>query len=462
MVPVHHAWGGSVPLLAVVLLLGSISCESDPSILEEALDPGTAVPTEGPSPTVVVSPLVSPSATSTALPDATSDPTRTAQTPVPTEVLTPIETQEPEAPIEVPEPTNIPGPTTSARGTVYSVSPIERPLPGGTTLEGEPFGATGDVPPAIIASTEECDIVSVDSQTGAVRILADFSAYSGKARVFGDCSDQGLEYQHYSGTAEIAPGFIEDVEWVDPKYVLIGNCCEPASGRFEVLDVENHDRPYWLALNGSYPSVDDRGELVFSELGASGGLASFGTVPLVISYDDESDPEYPFFATAGDISYHHLMLDDGEDSNPNSFATRTSWVEGNSIALGIWTLMEDQGFFPWVMLVDLDIGPIAANARGLGWMLPTGDQLGNLVVAEQRCFGYLSECIGSPAKIVVVDSGTLAPLYEVDVEDTIVDMDLVRGWLLVTLVDGRMGTLDLADGTFNVLASGIRNAVWQE
>ena len=41
-------------------------------------------------------------------------------------------------------------------------------------------------------------------------------------------------------------------------------------------------------------------------------------------------------------------------------------------------------------------------------------------------------------------------------------MDLVRGWLLVTLTDGRMGTLDLADGTFAVIAEGVRNAVWQE
>ncbi|WP_420618984.1 hypothetical protein [Candidatus Poriferisocius sp.] len=345
---------------------------------------------------------------------------------------------------------------------MYSVSPLEKPLPGDTTLEGEPFGTTGNIPSAIVASTEECDIVSVESQTGGVRVLADFSAYSGKARVFDECSDQGLEYQEYTGKAEIAPGFIEDLEWVDPKYVLIGRCCEPAIGRFEILDIDDHDRPYWLALNGSYPSVNDRGELVFSELGASGGLASFGILPLVIGYDDDSDPSRPFFATAGDVSFHHLMAEDGEGPGLNSFATRTSWVEGNSIALGIWTLMEDQGFFPWVMLIDLDIGPIAANARGLGWMLPTGDRFGNLVVAQQHCFGYLSECIGSPGKVVVVDSGTLVPLYEVDVEDTIVDMDLVRGWLLVTLVDGRMGVLDLADGTFNVLANGIRNAVWQE
>ena len=65
------------------------------------------------------------------------------------------------------------------------------------------------MPGEIIASTEECDIVSVDSQTGVATILS--------ANVGGDCSDQGSEFREYSGSAEIAPGFIEDVEWVDPK-----------------------------------------------------------------------------------------------------------------------------------------------------------------------------------------------------------------------------------------------------
>lgn len=323
------------------------------------------------------------------------------------------------------------------------------------------------MPAAIIASTKECDIVSVDSQTGAVRVLADFSAYSGKARVFSDCSDQGIEYQEYTGTAEVAPGYIEDVKWVEPKYVLIGNCCEPAAGRLEVLDVEERGQPYRFGPSGSYPAVNSRGELIFSTPALSGGLASFGMVQLDPNYGDASDPSSSYLGTSGDISFHYLTLGGGGDARPNSFATRTSWVGGDAIALGVWTVLDDQGFFPWVVLIDLNGGPIAANARGSGWMFPTADQFGNFVVAEQHCFVfYKSECIGSPAKVVVVDSETLVPFYEVEIDDVVVDMDvdmdLVRGWLLVTLVDGRMGTLDLANGTFNVLANGIRNAVWQE
>ena len=334
-------------------------------------------------------------------------------------------------------------------------------LPGNSQLEGEPFVAIGAMPSAIIASTEECDIVSVDSQTGAVRVLADFSAYSEKARVFSDCSDEGIEYQEYSGTAEIAPGYIEDVEWIEPKYVLIGNCCEPAAGRLEVMDIEEHDQPYGFGLSGSYPAVNSQGELLFSTPALSGGLASFGVVQLDLD-EDASGPSSTYIETSGEISFHYLMSSEGGDDRPNSFATRTTWVGGDVIALGIWTLMEDRRFLSWVLLIDLDIGPVAANARGFGWELPTGDESGNLVVAEQRCFLFKAPCMGLSARVVVVDPQTLVPLYEVEVDDTVVDMDLERGWLLVTLVDGRMGTLDLIEGTFTVLATGIRNAVWQE
>lgn len=339
-------------------------------------------------------------------------------------------------------------------------------MPGDTTLEGQPFGTTGDIPEAIIASTEECDIVSVDSQTGDIRILADFNAYTGKASVFDSCSDQGLEYQPYTGTAEIAPGYIEDVEWAEPKYVLISWCCEPVGGRFEVLDVEDQDQPYRLSQDGFSPAIGNRGELLFSTRGfdLTSQFASLSTVPFEVRYHD-TDPNYPSYGLAGDVSNYNLALEEGEEGSPNrhSFVDQTTWLEDNAIAAGIWTSRGESGWLPWVVVIDLASGLIASNARGLGWMLPAGDQTGNLVVAEQNCFVfYKSDCIGSPAKVVVVDSVTLDPIYEVEVDDTIADMDLVRGWLLVTLVDGRMGVLDLADGTFSVMANGIRNAVWKK
>ena len=353
--------------------------------------------------------------------------------------------------------TEVSDPTEGLGGSVHYVPSVVTPMPGASKLEGQPFAPSGAMPAAIIASTVECDIVAVDSQTGDVTIL---SAY-----VSGDCSDEGIEYQEYTGSAEIALGFIEDVEWADPKYVLTGNCCEPAVGRFEVLDLEEHDQPYRLGLDGSYPSISDRGELLFSAGGfdVRSEFAALGIAPFEVSYND-SDPSYPSYQQVGDVSYHTLALDDGGEGtlNRTSFVYRTTWVADSVVAVGIFTARGESDWLPWVAVIGLDSGPVAANTRGVGWMHPTGEQLGNLVVAEQRCFGYLSQCTGSPSKVVVVDSETLDPLYEVEVDDTIVDMDLVRGWLLVTLVDGRMGTLDLSDGSFNVLANGIRNAVWQE
>lgn len=440
------------------LMLIASSCQSDPTILEQALDPGTATPTEEPSPAALPSHSPTPSAS----PIATEVPGRTVQTPEPTETPTPTGIPVPELPTETPDSRGVKGPGAYEGRTVYFLDMPEVFLPGDSRLEGEPFVAIGAMPSAIIASTVECDIVSVDSQTGAVRVLADFSAQSEKARVFSGCSDLGTEYQEYTGTAEIPPGYIEDVEWIEPKYVLIGVCCEPAGGRFDVLDIEEYDQPYMFGPTGSYPAVNSRGELLFSTPALSEGLASFGIVQLDLD-DDASGPSSTYLEISGEISSHYLALGEGEGSDPNSFATRTSWVEGDVIALGVWTVLDDQGFFPWVLLIDLNGGPVAANARGSGWMLPTADQFGNFVVVEQHCFLFnRSQCIGSPSKVVVVDSETLVPLYEVEAEDTIVDMDLVRGWLLITLVDGRMGTLDLSDGTFNVLADGIRNAVWQE
>ena len=63
---------------------------------------------------------------------------------------------------------------------------------------------------------------------------------------------------------------------------------------------------------------------------------------------------------------------------------------------------------------------------------------------------------------MTVDSHTLLPIHELEVDGNIADMDLVRGWLLITLTDGRMGTIDFTTGAFSVIADGITHAVWTE
>ena len=413
-------------VLVVGLLLMASSCQSDPSVLEEALDPGTAVPTQGPL------------STSSAMPLATATPTGVST--------------------EVPIPTEVSNPTEGLGGSVHYIPSVAAPIPGDSRLEGQPFAPSGAMPAAIIATTEECDIVAIDSRTGETVVLWDYSRSDSRSL---DCSDQGSEYREYAGTDEIAPGYIEDVEWADSKYVLISMCCEPGAGRFEVLDIEEHDQPIWLALNGYSPWVDSQSTFLFSTSGVGDAIVSFGTISFQVRYDS-SDPKYPYYWLLGDVFYHHLVLEEGGSSSLRWSVGRSSWVGGDDIVVGFWTILSGLGWYPWVAKISPGGGAAASNARGSGWMLPTGDRLGNLVVAEQECLPYLAECIGLSAKVVVVDSETLAPVYEVEVEDPIVDMDLERGWLLVTLVDGRMGNLDLADGSFSVLADGIRNAVWQE
>ena len=63
---------------------------------------------------------------------------------------------------------------------------------------------------------------------------------------------------------------------------------------------------------------------------------------------------------------------------------------------------------------------------------------------------------------MTVDSHTLLPVHELEVDGEIADMDLERGWLLSTLTDGRMGTIDFTTGAFSVIADGITHAVWME
>lgn len=314
------------------------------------------------------------------------------------------------------------------------------------------------MPAAIVASTDQCNIVTIDSQTAETAVLWDYSTSDYRSL---DCSDQGSEYREYEGTEEIPPGYIKHLEWANPKYVLISMCCEPGAGRFEILDSEVHEQPIWLALNGYSPWIDNRGTFMFSSSGVGDAIVSFGTVSFQVSYDS-SDPDYPYYRLLGDVSYDHLVLEEGAASRLRWSVGPSTWAGGDDIVVGLWTILSDLGWYPWVAKISPGGGAAASNARGSGWMLPRGDRLGNLVVAEQECIPYLVGCIGLPAKVVVVDLQTLAPFHDVEVGNPVVDMDLVRGWLLVTLVDGRMGVLDLADGTFNVLANGIRNAVWQE
>ena len=462
MVPVLHARRGSVLLLAVFALLGAISCQSDPSILEQALDPGTPVPTE--KALVVSSSTPTPAATPISTPSKDPTPNSTSLAVEPDQLANPTSTPEPVPLTEAPIST---APAEPFEGTIHVIYPSAEPLPGDTNLEGEPFGTTGDMPLAIIASTEQCDIVSIDVQSGISTVLWE---YSMSEEGFLYCGERGTEHPEYPD-AEVPPGFIRDVEWVEPRSVLLRMCCDPSGEGFELLDIEKREKRYWLPYNNWYTSVDGQRTLLvetYALRDSRDGLASLRSGPVVFS-EIASDRRNHSYEAFGDLPYHHLVLDSSRASDQRwefgrSIVVRSTWVGEDAVAVVVRTFVSGLGEYPWLVKINLDQSATVSNARGLGWMLPAGDQQGNLVVAEQFCPGRPSTaaCIGSSAKVVVVDSETLDPLYEVEVDDAINDMDLERGWLLVTLVDGRMGTLDLAEGTFNVLANGIRNAVWRE
>ena len=111
------------------------------------------------------------------------------------------------------------------------------------------------MPEAIVASTEQCDVVSIDARSGISTTLWE---YSRNEETFLDCTDQGLEHLGYTGAEEIFSGFIRDVEWVHPNFVLLSMCCFLTREGFELLDIEMQMKRYWRPLSISYTSINDQ------------------------------------------------------------------------------------------------------------------------------------------------------------------------------------------------------------
>ena len=270
---------------------------------------------------------------------------------------------------------------------------------------------------------------------------------------------------------ESTPSYIEDLEWIDTGYVLISMCCEPVVGRFEILAMpgtSEYKRPLWLALDGRFPNISDDGSLLF--VAGSGNIEDAYTMNVIenidVNVDNASDPEHPFYALTGDYSYFGLSFHHEDSSSDlRGHVGDVSWVDNDRIAFDLWSFdldLSDSGLFSWIGVIDLTQQSVSLNSRSPGWSNPTGDGLGNLVVAEQSCDSLVGACEQDRSKIVTVDSQTLLPVHELEVDGEIADMDLVRGWLLITLTDGRMGTIDFTTGEFSVIADGITHAVWME
>jgi len=340
----------------------------------------------------------------------------------------------------------------------------------------QPLAPTGDMPPSIIASTEACEMVMVDSATGEKTILWKYQYIDTASTPFYYCEPLPEDIESIlPPNYESGPSYIEDLEWIDSGYILISMCCEPAVGRFELLAMpgksETEESPR-LALHGRFPNISDDGSLVFVGFGTIGYadtrfpdavsvIEEFG-----VSTDDKSHPEDPRYKFTGEVRNYGLYFNPDEiSSDLRGHVGDVSWLDNDRIAFDLWSFdldLSDSGLFSWIGVIDLTQQSVSLHSRSPGWSNPTGDGLGNLVVAEQSCNSLIGTCELDGSRIVTVDSQTLLPVHELEVDGEIADMDLVRGWLLVTLTDGRMGTVDFATGEFSVIADGITHAVWMD
>ena len=341
----------------------------------------------------------------------------------------------------------------------------------------QPIVPTGNVPPSIVASTEACEIIVVDAATGETTKLWEYKYiraetpfyYCGPYPDDLEALESILPLNYESGLS-----FPENLEWVDTGYILISMCCEPAAGRFELLAMpatSETEKPLYLALNGGSPNISDNGSLLFAlphYFRVDGYPPPIGVIEeFDVNSDNVSDPEYPRYNLTGSSSSYYKLSFDQEDisSGIGGFVGNVSWLDNDRIAFDLWSFDFDlpgSELFSWIGVIDLTRQSVSLNSRSSGWSIPTGDELGNLVVTQQACRKYPSTCDQDRSRIVTVDSQTLLPIHELEVDGNIAEMDLVRGWLLITLTDGRMGTIDSTTGAFSVIADGITHAVWME
>ena len=335
-----------------------------------------------------------------------------------------------------------------------------------TTSEaaGEPFDRNGPMPERIIASTDKCQIVSIDARTGEVASIWNYPNVRIEDLYDDTPPRLNAGEEEPSPEPETPCDWIHDLEWIDPSFILLSICCEPAVGRFEVIDTSLNNQPYWVALDGTSPSVNGDDVLAFSRAHPLGEVEPYavGSTPFDVRFDDESDPDYPFFSLQSDNTYYSLSFSSEQGSGVLGSVSQVSWVGNHKIAFVLWTEGLYPEFYPFMGIMDIESQSVVFKSRGNGWVMPTGDADGNLVVVELHCFSTPGTCDTQDPKIVVLDPDTLTPVYEVSVSERVFDIDLSRGWLLVTFSNGQTGTFDLADGTFTAIADGIVNAGWME
>lgn len=345
--------------------------------------------------------------------------------------------------------------------TIFSIPGLADSRLEGMQSYGEPFARRGPAPQQIVASTDDCRIVAIDSSTRKLTSIWNYPNIRAE-----DFYHDGPE--ELSPNLEIPCDYISGVEWIGPNYLLLSLCCEPVAGRFELIDIFQNAGPYKFQSYGYSMSVNSQNVLTYSRSNPFRMMqAAVALEPFALRFHQpDTDSSPPLYYLESDPTFFTFSLDPGEDPNTFGSVSKLSWVGDSKIAFELWTESappyQRVEWYPFIGVVDISSQSVVLKSRGVGWTLPAGDADGNLVVVEQACMTMINRCSSNDTKIVVLDPDTLAPVYEVDFDRNIVDVDLVRGWLLVTFLDGQLGTVDLADGSFAPIAGGIVNAGWME
>ena len=322
---------------------------------------------------------------------------------------------------------------------------------------GTPFKQIDAVPSTVIASTDECALITINTLTSRAEHVWKYDTVDNRRFNCGG-ADTSQTSMHIEGS----PSYIEGLEWIHPNFLLIDLCCEPAGGRLEIIDTSLSNRPHPFGPSGDSPSINNQNVLLYSVPHVfRKTLEAVGTIPFNLQIG-ESDSGTVTFDLEPDFTFHAFTFADENSPDTRGFVSELSWVGDSKIAFELWTIGLYPELYPFIGLIDIPTQSVTFKSRGAGWTMPTGDTYGNLVVAEQQCSNTPTRCDTREAKIVVLNDDTLTPIHEIAVEENIVDMDLRRGWLLVTFSNGQAGTLNLTDGTFMVIADGIVNASWME
>jgi hypothetical protein len=308
---------------------------------------------------------------------------------------------------------------------IRTTTTVDHPATTTTTSEAPPPPAPTD----FVAVTLDGRLVVVDAESGT------------ELRELARLADPTKSTDDH----EIAPNTITGVTVDRSKGVVYyESCCEPAAGDVRSVPLEGGEPT--PITNMSWPSLSGNGSK----------LAGFSTQMLWL-YDTGSRQLVAEAEETGFFGVHTAISSDG-----------------STIAYER-PLHDDAGWNSEIVVVDtasLALSPTDQDARraalasqrvlrdpeGIGWMHPVVNRDGNVVVAQQCCYG--PQLLRGTGFARVVDPATGEVVGSFSYGGRVVDQqyDASGSWLIVTLEDGRV--VWFGGGRSGELATGYLAAAW--